>query len=178
MLCLGCNSDSIGWQQLPRELLHLPGFPPAPALSERQAHLLGGWIQASLDAGLTLVRLNPKDSEQLLWNSLGVPTFHSPIGPQELLEELAWQRAGRPEPAAINTPCPRADLVWEHTSSTPADVSICISSYNYSERITAALESCRAHAAGTELVIVDDDSTDESLSDAARGWQTMVSFWA
>ena len=170
VLCLGCNNDSIGWQQLPGELLHLPGFPPAPALSERQAHLLGGWIQASLDAGLTLVRLNPKDSEQLLWNSLGVPTFRYPLGPQELLEELAWQRAGRPEPAAINTPCPRADLVWKHASSTAADVAICISSYNYAERITAALESCRGQSLqALELVIVDDDSTDESL-EQCRKW--------
>jgi GT2 family glycosyltransferase len=170
VLCLGCNGNSNGWQTLPNELLHLPSFPPAPALSEQQAHLLGGWIQASCDAGLTLVRLNPKESEQLLWNSLGVPTFRYPIGPEELLEELAWQRAGRPEPAAIHTPWPGTDLVWEHARSVPADVAICISSYNYADRITAALESCRAQSLqALELVIVDDASTDDSL-ERCRTW--------
>ena len=164
VLCLGCNGNSNGWQTLPSELLHLPSFPPAPALSEKQAHLLGGWIQASCDAGLTVVRLNPKESEQGLWNILGVPTFRYAIGPQELLEELAWQRAGRPEPAALQTPWAATDLVWEHTSSTPAEVAICISSYNYADRITAALESCQGQSLqALELVIVDDASTDDSL---------------
>ena len=170
VLCLGSNDDSNGWQTLPSELLHLPSFPPAAALSEQQAQLLGGWIQASCNAGLTLVRLNPKESEQLLWKNLGVPTFRYPISPEELLEELAWQRAGQPEPAPIHTPWPDTDLRWEHASSTPADVAICISSYNYADRITTALESCRAQSLqALELVIVDDASHDDSLH-RCRAW--------
>ena len=116
-------------------------LPPRTSALRETSPSSGRLIQASCDAGLTVVRLNPKESEQGLWNILGVPTFRHAIGPEELLEELAWQRAGRPEPAALQTPWAATDLVWEHTSSTPAEVAICISSYNYADRITAALES-------------------------------------
>ena len=56
-------------------------------------------------------------------------------------------------------------MIWQHSSDVPAEVSICISSYNYAKRIPAALESCRAQSLqAVELVIVDDASTELASS--------------
>ena len=162
-LCLGsCNSSN--WQQLREALVQLPAFPPAPALSSEQARLLASWIQACHSTGLQLVRLNPEAHERPLWKRLTVPYFQSPIGPEELLAELAWRDAGQPAPKPITTPTPAADLIWEHSSETTPEASICISSYNYAERLPAALQSCHSQTlAALELVIVDDASTDHSV---------------
>ena len=169
-ICLGSSSDGNSWQKLPDSLLHLPIFPPAPALTQQHAHLLAGWIQACCNAGLNLVRLNPEAAEQPLWESLRVASFKYPIDPEELLEELAWQRAGKPEPTAIHTPSPTSELIWEHSSDIKPEVAICISSFNYAERITAALDSCRIQSVqALELLIVDDASTDNSL-ERCRAW--------
>ena len=169
-LCLGSNPDIGSWQTLPSELLHLPVFPPAPALSQAQARQLAAWIHACCSAGLKLVRLQPEPCELRLWTSLGVPWFQNPIHPDELLEELAWHAAGQPSPDTVHTPSPAARMIWHHSSGVPAEVSICISSYNYAKRIPAALESCRAQSLqAVELVIVDDASTDDSLL-RCRAW--------
>ena len=168
-LCLG-GGEAVGWNVLPPCLLHLPFFPPAPALSEQQAYLLAGWIQACIQAGLKLVRLNPNATEQHLWDNLGIPYFQSPINPQELLEELAWRDAGKPAPATIQTPSPSVELIWEHTNGMTPEVAICISSYNYAERIPAALQTCYSQSLqALELLVVDDASTDDSLK-RCREW--------
>ncbi|KZR84311.1 glycosyltransferase [Synechococcus sp. MIT S9504] len=164
-LCLGSSETDDSWQRLPAALLHLPVFPPAPALSRAQARLLAAWIQACCSAGLNLVRIDPQSSEPLLWQSLGVLCFQNPINPEELLEELAWHKAGKPAPGTIHTPSPTAQVLWQHASDLPPEVSICISSYNYAKRISAALESCLAQSLpAVELLIVDDASTDDSLT--------------
>jgi GT2 family glycosyltransferase len=168
-LCLG-GAELQGWNKLPPQLLHCPVFPPAPALSEQQAYLLAGWISACLSAGLKLVRLNAHSAELPLWNCLAVPAFQRAIHPDELLEELAWRDAGQPKPAEIQTPNPAFDLVWEHSSTTAPDVAICISSFNYADRLPAALQSCGSQSLhALELVIVDDHSTDNSLN-TCREW--------
>ena len=168
-LCLGTD-DTISWQQLPDHLLHLPAFPPAPALSSEQARLLASWVSTCLSAGLQLVRLNPTDRERPMWDALAVPCFASPIGPEELLDELAWQQAGRPAPAPIATPTPAAELIWQHESATPAQVAISISSYNYAQRLAKALQSCHAQTLeALELLVVDDVSNDGSL-ELCRQW--------
>ena len=167
-LCLGA-SESEGWHQLPAPLSHLPAFPPAPALSTEEARLLASWINGCCDAGLQLVRLHPGKTEQLLWKTLSVPCFQNPISPEELLDELAWRQAGRPAPQPIHTPTPSVELLWSHTSETQAKAAICISSYNYSERLPAALHSSHRQTLNAlELVIVDDASTDASVEQCQR----------
>ena len=168
-LCLG-PGDSKAWYELPEGLLHLPAFPPLPALSSEQARLLASWVNACRNAGLELVRLNPGHHERLLWQALTVPCFQKPIGPQELLDELAWQQSGRPAPEAIHTPAPIAELIWQHNSNTPAQAAICISSYNYAQRLPKALHSCHEQTlAALELLIVDDASSDGSV-ELCRRW--------
>lgn len=76
-LCLGASS-AAGWQQLPDPLLHLPVFPPAPALSCEQARLLASWISACRSTGLTLVRLQPMASERPLWDAPGRARLSKP----------------------------------------------------------------------------------------------------
>ena len=167
-LCLG-SEGSNNWGSPPDGLLQLPTFPPAPALSESTAYALATWIQRCQDAGLQLLRLQPDVSEESLWDSLGVPYFRDPIEPDELLEELQWRQAGKPDPNAIHTPSPSAQVIWQHTSGVTPEVSICISSFNYADRITAALESCHGQSLqAVELLIVDDTSTDDSLNQCRR----------
>ena len=161
-LCLGGGSQP-GWGTPPAELLPWPAFPPAPALSANQARLLAGWIQGCRHVGLQLVRLNPSEAELGLWRELKVPCFSEPIEPAELLDELRWRQAGRPEPPPIHTPEPTTNLLWQHDSPVPSQAAICISSFNYGDRLPAALESCRHQSlAALELVIVDDASSDNS----------------
>ncbi|WP_114990321.1 glycosyltransferase [Synechococcus sp. UW179A] len=163
-LCLG-GGERQGWDKLPANLFHCPVFPPAPALSEQQAYTLAGWISACLSAGFKLIRLDPDTTEQPLWNSLAIASFEQPIHPDELLEELAWREAGQPEPAEIQTPKPAVDLIWEQSNGISPEVAICISSYNYAKRLPSALQSCFSQSLqDLELVIVDDHSTDNSLS--------------
>ena len=99
----------------------------------------------------------------------------------DLAEELAWQRAGRPAPPPCSTPSPEHAVLWqqscgvtpassgaspEHPSrpepSQPELVAVCVSLYNYGDRILAALESVRhqSHRA-LELIVVDDASSDD-----------------
>ena len=168
-LCLG-HSDQPDWLNPPPQLLQLPSFPPAPALSADQARLLAAWIQACRKQGLQLVRLNPKPGEQPLWQRLTVPCFHDPIGPAELLEELAWRQAGQPSPPPVATPQPDAETLWSRDSAAAPEAAIAISSFNYADRLPAALESCRRQSlVDLELVIVDDASTDSSAA-ACRQW--------
>ena len=167
-LCLGSDGSSH-WGSAPEGLLHLPTFPPAPALSESTAYALAAWVQRCQDVGLQLLRLKPDVKEERLWNSLGVPYFRNPIQPDELLEELHWRQAGQPDPKAIHTPTPSAQVIWQHASGVRPEVSICISSFNYAERIPAALDSCHAQSLqAVELLIVDDASTDDSLNQCRR----------
>ena len=168
-LCLG-TSTQPGWLEPSTGLLHLPGFPPAPALSPDQARLLASWIASCLDQGLPLVRLNPEPGELPLWSCLGVPCVHDPITPEELLQELAWRQAGCPAPAAVHTPEPTAELLWSLDSGIQPAAAICISSYNYADRLTCALDSCRHQSLeALELVIVDDASSDAS-PEVAQHW--------
>ena len=61
-------------------------------------------------------------------------------------------------------------MIWRHASGVRPEVSICISSFNYAERIPAALESCHGQSLrAVELLIVDDASTDDSLNQC-RQW--------
>ena len=168
-LCLG-SSDQPGWLTPPADLLQLPSFPPGPALSIGQARLLASWIRACLNAGLQLVRLNPDPCETALWESLAVPWFRDPINPQELLEELAWRQNGSPPPPPIHTPTPESELLWSRTGAMAPNAAICISSFNYADRLAAALQSCHQQTlAHLELVIVDDASTDGSV-ELCRHW--------
>ena len=162
-LCLG-RSDQPSWLQTPVELLQLPCFPPSPALSTEQARLLASWIIASRSTGLQLVRLNPDPSETPLWQALAVPCFRDPISPEELLGELQWRQAGSPAPAVVHTPAPETELLWSHKSQIAPEAAICISSFNYVDRLPTALESCvRQSLPALELLIVDDASTDTSV---------------
>ena len=168
-LCLG-RSDEPGWLQPPADLLQLPCFPPSPALSAEQARLLASWISVCRSTGLRLVRLNPDPCETPLWQALAVACFRDPISPEELLEELQWRQAGSPAPPAVHTPSPETDLLWSHTSQIAPEAAICISSFNYADRLPAALESClRQSLPALELLIVDDASTDASV-DLCRHW--------
>jgi GT2 family glycosyltransferase len=168
-LCLG-SSDQPGWLHPPADLLQLPCFPPRPALSAEQARLLASWVSSCRSVGLQLVRLNPDPCERPLWTALAVPCFRDPISPDELLEELDWHQAGSPAPPATHTPAPDTELFWSHTSSTPPEAAICISSFNYADRLPLALESCLHQSLqALELLIVDDASTDTSL-DLCHRW--------
>ncbi len=167
-LCLG-HSDHPDWFRPPAGLHQIPCFPPAPSLSTDQARLLASWIRLCLSAGLQLVRLNPDPAETQIWQDLEVPSFRDLIGPAELLEELAWRNDECPLPADIQTPKMETELLWSYTSSISPQAAICISSYNYANRLPNALESCHCQSLDAlELLIVDDASTDDSVDCIVR----------
>lgn len=162
-LCLGTSVDP-NWLTPPAGVMQLPCFPPAPALDASQAKLLAQWIQHCKQLGLPLARLNPEQSERQLWRQLNVACFEDPINPEELLEELQWRRAGQPASASVNTPKPDVEMLWDHSTATSARAAICISSFNYADRLKPALISCQAQTLQElELIVVDDASEDNSL---------------
>jgi GT2 family glycosyltransferase len=146
--------------------LHQPGAPEA----------LVAWLNRCQQLGFQLVRLNSSKtpSELLAFRGLETPQpkpqgwlppqfFRDPISPDQLQPELAWRRAGRPAPEPCQTPTPDSTVVWSHINQAQhASASICISLYNYGERINEALESARAQShQALELVVVDDHSNDD-----------------
>jgi glycosyltransferase involved in cell wall biosynthesis len=78
---------------------------------------------------------------------------------------LAWRQAGGTQPPQCITPKPGANLLWESNNPRPATAAICISLFNYADRIETALNSAHAQThRDVELVVVDDASTDHGLA--------------
>ncbi|WP_196757071.1 glycosyltransferase [Prochlorococcus marinus] len=162
-LCLGTSSDP-NWLTPPAGVMQLPCFPPAPALQASQAKLLAQWIKHCQQLGLALARLNPEPYERHLFRQLDVPCFEDPISPEELLKELQWRSAGQPASPCVKTPIPAIERLWEHTTATSPRAAICISSFNYADRLIQALNSSKAQTLQElELIVVDDASNDDSV---------------
>ena len=87
----------------------------------------------------------------------------SPLEPDEL---RALHRGDALEALAEDRASPETDVLWSWScdQSTIPSVSVVISSYNYAERIETALESVvNQTAQGLELIVVDDESSDNSV---------------
>lgn len=177
VLCLGSAGSS--WErQLGGPVWCWPGFAEVKAHTPEAGRLLASWLNACNRAGLQLVRLQcspaAQETEQAVdgWRALQAPAqppegwlppqlFQAPLQPQELLAELAWRAAGCPPPPPMHTPQPSHQVLWEHHSHATPQAAVCVSLYNYADRILAALESVRAQTLQPlELIVVDDGSSD------------------
>lgn len=168
-LCLGSTGES-SWLHPPEGILQLPVFPPSPALSQNQARALAGWVATCLDVALPLVRLNPGTKELALWDHLQIHCLTDQISTQDLVDELDARKSNNQISPNINTPNPGIDLLWEHTTSQKPRAAICISSFNYANRLTKALISCvNQTLEAIELIVVDDASSDDSI-DVIQDW--------
>ena len=179
-LCLGSGGEH--WE---REInpphWGLPGFDEIHVPDASAARLLAGWINECSRIGLQLIRLNPTDYERnsLVFCALDQPqvagTEHwvpallldAPITSSEILSELEWQRSDPLVRHKCPTPQPTYKTLWhnkaemEDRKETTPGVSVCISLYNYGERIISALESVFHQTYNNiELIIVDDASID------------------
>ena len=177
-LCLGSNSPQLDGQLEP-PLLGIPGFANLPIQTPEQAQLQALWLQGCLQASLELVVFQraPSRADKQSWSALLQPNqpgqapillldADDPIGPRELLDELAWYRQGCPAPNPCSTPTPKHRVVVEHRQNTTCTLAVCISLFNYGSRIHQALESVAAQQGirGLELIVVDDTSTDNGAA--------------
>lgn len=177
---LTLGSAGRDWeQQLKVPIWGLPGFDAICISGPSQARLLAAWLNHCCRSGVQLVRLTSvhNESANAGWEALIGPAttdrpqawlppqmFQPPLHPEELLRELAWRAADCPPPPFAHTPSPTSTLLWQHSSpgAGKAAAAVCISLYNYSDRIETALNSVASQSqTDLELIVVDDHSSDD-----------------
>ena len=186
VLVLG-SSEGGGIEGLHPPLYGWPGFDHIQISDADSARLLAFWLEHCSRLGIQIVRLQPtrtelesKGFESLTtgksYLQLKTQYFYGKLHFSVLKEELDWRRKGRPSPSPIHTPQPKAIKVWESCLSAPSTASICISLYNYQDEVISALESAKAQSERLiELIIVDDNSLDDSLNSALSWLQNNYS---
>ena len=175
ILCLGLSSRELE-QSFNSPLLGIPGFDHLPIQSQQHAQLVAQWLQGCLNAGLELVHFSSphhrtkRQAWQGLMQHIGserapILLLPEPLGASELLEELNWYRRGCPEAGQCITPQPTNQILADYTAQDPS-ISVCISLYNYADRVENALNSIRTqiNTSSIELIIVDDASTDHGAT--------------
>jgi GT2 family glycosyltransferase len=163
ILCLGPGADAAA-QSLEAPIWQLPAFESCHLDEADNARLLAAWLHHCAQLGLQLVRLQPSPLERhsKVWLTLAAQSLQPVIlqgaDPAELCRQL---RAN----GICPTPKPTWDvLVNEETNAEPARAAVCVSVYNYRDRILHALTSAAAQQeTSLELVLVDDHSSDDSV---------------
>ncbi|MCP9799192.1 glycosyltransferase [Synechococcus sp. RedBA-s] len=181
VLCLGSAGEA--WErQLRPPVWAWPAFDQVVISEPEEARLLTSWLNACSAKGLQLVRLQPSEAERhsRAWHALARPrdpapgwlpaqAFMPPLSPPELLEELNWRACGRQPPVLAPTPRPEVRQLWNRNSPQPVTAAVCISLYNYGDRITTALESVFSQThPDLELIVVDDASGDGGAQTVIR----------
>lgn len=173
LLCLGSGGDE--WErQLKPPVWGLPSFDQLHIANSDAARVLAAWLNACNRSGLQLVRIKPSDYEK---NSQPFYALDQPreeatlewlppvlldecINSEFLMKELEYRRERRTSPPSCVTPKPTAKVLWDK-GARGATAAVCISLFNYADRIINALESVRRQThEPLELIIVDDKSTD------------------
>lgn len=175
---ISLGSSGEPWERSLRPTVWcLPRFNDLYVPDADAARLLAGWLNTCQRSGLQLVRLQPTTYEQesLVFTALDQPDettedwlppllLSEATGPEEIETELAWRRSGQRTAQPIHTPQPLYDVVWER-GSPGARVAICISLYNYADRVLAALDSAKRQTLHPiEVIICDDASSDNGAS--------------
>jgi GT2 family glycosyltransferase len=171
-LCLGSGGPDLD-RQLAPPLLGIPGFNWLVVDTPQQGRLLAQWLQSCLEAGLDIVRFEETPPERSLkgWHALVQPEregrapillLEASIQADELLQELDWYRQGCPSQLPGLTPQPNQTLLFESGQPNQGQLAVCVSLYNYADRIIEALNSVldQRSIAPIELIVVDDASTD------------------
>ena len=152
----------------------IPRFAELELGSTAKRRALVGWLNGCQQLGMQLVQLGSSSANERLATAALLPPhptppgwlplqwFRDPIDAEQLLSELQWRQQRQSPSADCHTPQPAHTVLWHSTASTqPCRVSVCISLFNYGERITAALESVRCQSqSDLELIVVDDHSSD------------------
>ena len=166
---------------LPSDLLAVPAFEAMAEVrcTPAQARALAAWLQDCQQRGLQLVRLQPSAQERIHQPFLALDSplhrdpawlpcqfFDQPLSVAVLQDELHWRRQGCSMPIArIETPAPSTLLLFEQTGADKPSAAVCISLYNYAERVITALESVyRQSHVDLELIVVDDASEDDGAA--------------
>lgn len=181
LITLG-SGGTLWEQQLEPPCWGLPGFDQLELSTPHQARMLAAWLDKVNRMGLQLVRLEPTAEETTLaaFRALTTPqpsppgwmppqAFYGEITHGELQSELAWRRAGCPPPVPCTTPEPRNQCLWQHDTDQHPTAAVCISLYNYADRLEQALNSvARQSHNPLELIVVDDASSDGGATVALR----------
>ena len=174
ILCLGHSSHPTWADAAKAGVLHLPNLAEIVQGSSQRARLLAAWLAACNRAGLQLVQLNPtakeRDLDAMRLLQPDALLFADPITPQEVVREWQWHLDGRPQPALAATPQPQCRQLWLRECGDSPTATVIISLYNYGDHIAAALDSVAAQSHRLlELILVDDDSSDDSAA-IAMAW--------
>ena len=180
MLCLG-GVDPAFAQNLSPEVFGIPNFDALTSGIKTQK--VAQWLHACLEAKLPIIHFPASTFEQRnrVWEAL-VKSHHpspavlipqSPIGAGDIIHELAWHQRRHPSPSPCITRRPEAACIKSHETRQP-EVAVCISLYNYAGTITSALNSVASQSIADriELIVVDDRSTDDSLTVAHKWLKT------
>ena len=161
------------WQcSLNDQLMSIPGWDFLLINSGEDARSQAAWLQSLSRNGHNLIALNPKQQAEIQagLDALEGSTIRTVLNGEfcqtALLNELEWRLKGCPAPKIGNKPQPVSEVIWEQKSTIRpnADLTVCISLYNYGHTIQRALESVRHQTIpkqSIDLIVVDDSSTDE-----------------
>lgn len=169
VLCLGSGGEA--WEHgLRAPVWNLPDLEGIHLEDATKARLLAGWLQQCQKVGLQLVRLRPTPSERHsgVWETLSNRESAPPLVLEEATtpEQLEHQFVIRHCP----TPSPTWELLHKHGSAAlQPRAAICVSLYNYRDRILGALNSAANQSEqALELIVVDDASSDGSAEVVQR----------
>lgn len=179
-LCLGLGDTT--WEQAlgaweasgPQQVLaYLPELPALPPSQPELARALAAWLQRSADLADHILLLSDQGfcREPALACLAPGPLRHlpAPITPPELVAELGEV----PIAEAVDPMPPTVETTWSHDPGLPIAAAVVVSSFNYADRILLALASVAQQTQqGLELVVVDDASSDDSITVLTTWLQT------
>lgn len=170
------GSVSLSDFSMTPNIAYLPAFPFCVDNTVSKAFQLSLWLLLAKISRVNVLRSNPIPSEtnSSIWNFLeaSILTSHN----QTLLDiPEVYSQADQIQPSKCLPSVPYDTILYHDNGIKPA-IAVIISLFNYNDTILRALDTCLLQETSTtQLIIVDDMSTDEGLSTALSWCQRHAS---